>query len=137
MSNQRERSQTSSKRRRQCERLAVALLHEPSLEQAAAAAGISVSTAYRMRREPEFEEEFRQARRQVVSEASAHLQAACTEAVSTMLAIMRDSKASASCRLRAAEMVLEHAEKLWQFEDLEAQMEQLEETNIRASSPTV
>jgi hypothetical protein len=126
MSNQQKRSQRSSKRRRQTESFIAALLHQPSLEQAAAAAGISVSTAYRMRQEPEFEEEYRQARRRAISEAGAHLQTSCTQAVSTLLAIMKDSKASAGCRLRAAHIVIEHSRKLWELEDVEARLERLE-----------
>ena len=119
----------TSKRVRQKERFIGALLHQPGLEQAAAAAGISVSTAYRMRQEPEFEEEYRQARRRAVSEASAHLQAACSEAVATLLAIMKDSKASASHRIRAAQFVIEHSTtKLPESEDIQARMQRLEQT---------
>jgi hypothetical protein len=119
----------TSKRVRQKERLIAALLHQPSLEQAAAAAGISVSTAYRMRQEPEFEEEYRLARRRAVSEGSALLQANCKEAASTLVAIMKDSKASAAYRIRAAQIVIEHATtKQPESEDIQARMQRLEQT---------
>jgi hypothetical protein len=45
------------KRNRQREQLIIALLQQSSLEKAAASAGVSVSTAFRIRKTPEFQTE--------------------------------------------------------------------------------
>src|SRR5262249_773541 len=59
---------------RQREQLIVAMLQQPSLEKAAASIGISKATAWRVTNTPEFQQEFRRARRVAFSQATARLQ---------------------------------------------------------------
>src|ERR1039457_243471 len=59
-----------SKRIKQREQLALALLQQPSLEKAAAAVGISTTTAWRIGKTPEFEEQFERARRDAYDQMS-------------------------------------------------------------------
>jgi hypothetical protein len=112
---------------RRREQLIIALLQQPSLEKAVASIGISLSTAYRMRRHPDFQAEYLQARREGVSEAIARLQQGCNAASTTLLKIMLDPNNPAASRVRAAERVIEHAQKLAESQDREARLQRLEQ----------
>lgn len=73
---------SKSQRRRQ--KLIAALLNQPNLEKTAADVGISLSTAFRIRQTPEFQAEYLQARRDLVSQAGARLQQSCGAASSVL-----------------------------------------------------
>lgn len=122
-----EASRGSSKRTRRREQLIAALLSQPNLEKAAASVGISVSTAYRIRRTPEFQEEYLRARREVVTQAGARLQQASGAASSVLLQTMVDRDTPPPCRVRAADLVLDHARKLLESEDQEVRLQRLEQ----------
>ena len=66
------------------ERAILALLSEPTLGAVAKAASISDVTLWRWMKEPDFKARLRDARRAVVEGAIGRLQAAATEAVSTL-----------------------------------------------------
>jgi hypothetical protein len=116
----------STKKARQRERLIQAMLQHPGLEKAAAAAGISPTTAWRVSRTPEFHEEYRTARRECFSQAMARLQQASGAAVSTLLKIMLAQNAPAAYQLRAANSVLDYAAKALEREDIEERLSALE-----------
>ena len=116
-----------SKRERQREQLILALLQQPGLEKASAAAGISATTAWRISKTPEFQEEYRRARRDTFSQSIARLQHATSAAVSTLLKVMVDKDAPAASRVRAAHWVLGHAAEAIEQEDLSVRMEELEQ----------
>jgi hypothetical protein len=97
------------KKSQQRERLIAALLQNPTLEKAAEAAGISVATAWRIRRTEEFEEGFRVARRQAFRQSQARAQFAANNALSVLLRIMMDPSATAQSRVRAAAEVINQA----------------------------
>src|ERR1022692_1998094 len=111
-----------SKKQRQREQLILALLEQPGLEKAAASIGISSVTAWRISKTPEFDQEYRQARHQVFSQAMERLQNAARPAVSTLLKAMLDKDASASTRVRAADSVLQHAADSFEREDLHVRL---------------
>jgi hypothetical protein len=69
------------KRPRREDAALAALLAEPTIEAAAATAGISKSTLLRWLAEPDFRTRYRDARRQVVEHAVSGLQQATGEAV--------------------------------------------------------
>ena len=119
----------TSKKSRQREQLILALLQQPSLEKAAAAIGISTVTAWRIRNTPEFQQEYRQARREAFAESIARLQHASGAAVSTLLKGMVDQESPASSRTRAADSVLRHAANAAELEELEARIQRLEQLN--------
>jgi hypothetical protein len=119
----------TSKKSRQREQLILALLQQPSLEKAAAAIGISTVTAWRIRNTPEFQREYRQARREAFAESIARLQHASGAAVSTLLKVMVDQESPASSRTRAADSVLRHAANAAELEELEARIQRLEQLN--------
>ena len=97
------------------------------MAQAAKSTGISATTAWRISRTPEFQEEFRKARCEAFSEAFRRLQEAANAAVTTLLEIMKDPKAPVATRVRVAERVLELGERSFEREYLEMRVQRLEE----------
>src|SRR5579871_5595291 len=86
-----------------------ALLTQRNFEEAAREAGIGKQTLVRWMKIPEFQAEYREARRIAVFQANARLQQASGAAASTLLKIMVDAGAPASTRVRAADSVLDRA----------------------------
>lgn len=117
----------SSKKARKRERLILALLQHPGLEKAASAAGLSISTAWRLRKSPEFIKEYMEARRELVFQAFARIQQAANGAASTLIRIMLDQKAPAAARVRAAAQVLDFGNDSFEREDLERRIADLEQ----------
>ena len=103
------------------------LLTAPTMAEAATHAGISEPTLWRWLQLEDFEAAYRQARREAVSQAIAHLQRVSGEAVTTLRDIMADAEAPSSARVTAARAVLEPAVKAVELEDLEARIATLEE----------
>jgi hypothetical protein len=130
-----EQNGRSSKRTRQLEQLVAALLQQPNLEQAAKSLGISVSTAYRIRKTPEFQSAYLQARHDAVTQAIARLQQGAGAAASTLLKIMLDPNSPAATRVRAADRVIEHA-KRFEREELELRLQRVEKQIATAQRGT-
>jgi hypothetical protein len=116
------------------ERLILALMQNANMERAAAAAGISEATLRRRMRDPEFQEEYRAARREAFRQAIVRLQHASGAAVSTLLRVMADQTAPASSRVRAASCVLERSREAMELEDIEVRLSKIEERAIEAES---
>ena len=79
-----------------------ALLTQKNHEEAARVTGISLKTLKRWLRLPEFLEEYRRARWQVVEQAYARVQQNAPAAASVLLKLMVDPATPASGRIRAA-----------------------------------
>jgi predicted phosphohydrolase len=75
---------------------------------------------------PEFQEPYRQARREAFTRAVGRLQHAAEAAVSTLLRVMVDKDAPAGSRVRAAKCVLERGDT-FVLEDLQARVAGLEQ----------
>ena len=103
-----------------------ALLSQRNVDEAARTAGIGTRTLLRWMKDPEFDKAYRQARRAAFGQCTARLQLASSAAVSAVLKIMVDQSAQASTRLRAADIVLAHAAKAIEIEDIEARVAELE-----------
>jgi uncharacterized protein (UPF0147 family) len=125
------RTPRSSKKTRQREQLILALLQQPSLEKAAESVGISRSTAWRISQTAEFQEEFRQARREALSQARARLQQASSAAVTTLVKIMIDPNLPAASRVRAADCILHHAVAALMSEDVLVRLQRVEQITIQ------
>ena len=104
----------------------LALLTNPGVEHAARAVKITPRTLYRWLSESPFDKAYRKARRKAFGQGTARLQQASGAAVSSILKIMLDQHAPASTKLRAADMVLSHAAKAIEIEDIEARVSELE-----------
>ena len=112
---------------RKKEEAIAALLGQRSVEEAARVVGIAPRTLLRWLGLPEFREAYCQARREAFGQATARLQQASGAAASTLLKIMVDQSAPASCRLRAADSVLNRGSKSIEQEDLEMRLHRLEQ----------
>ena len=116
---------------RKKEEAIAALLSQRNLEEAARAIGVAPNTLLRWMKLPDFQAAYREARRAVFGQSIARLQQATSAAASTLLKIMVDQNAPASCRIRAADSVLSHAAKAIELEDIEARVAALEEAAQR------
>ena len=76
---------------------------------------------------PEFRDALRNARRDAFGQATARLQRGSSAAAATMLKIMLDTNSPVSCRLRAADSVMNHAAKAIELKDIEARVAALEQ----------
>lgn len=103
-----------------------ALLAHPTTKGAATSLGINEMTLIRWLKQPDFEAAYREARYVMMDESFSMLQKASIEAVSTVMEIMRDSKALASTRLDAAKCILDMGGRSRQIQDLEERIAALE-----------
>lgn len=109
-----------------------ALLASSSIGQAAKACGVGERTIRDWMRRPDFREAYDQARRQVLDQVLAHLQASSGEALDTLLAVCRDRDARPAARVAAARAVLDLAVKVRAEEDFDARLRALEAQNEQA-----
>ena len=86
-----------------------ALLTQRNVEEAARVVGMGATTLYRWMRDPEFDFAYREARLAAFGRASARLRQATGSAVSTIWLIMVDRGSSASIKVRAGDLALQHA----------------------------
>jgi hypothetical protein len=83
---------------------------------------------------PEFQAAYRQARRAAFGQCTARLQQAAGATVSAVLKVMVDPGTSGSTRLRAADIVLAHAAKAIEIENIEARVTELEQSLAESKS---
>jgi hypothetical protein len=108
-------------------RKAIVAIHQNStMEKAAAAIGVHVSTLYRFMKDPEFRKELLEAGGEMSSHTTARLQDTSGPAVSLLRQIIHDPKAPPNSRLRAADLVLKHATSRSELEDLQVRVRDLE-----------
>src|SRR5262249_49501785 len=100
------------------EELAIqALLSNPTLKKAAAAAGISDTTLWRWLRKDNFRKAYIDARRKVVQQSLARIQQLTADAPAALHSIMLDESQNGTTRIAAAKAILEHAIKAVELED--------------------
>jgi hypothetical protein len=110
------------------------LLTHRNVDEAAQAAGVGATTLWRWLRLPEFQVEYRKARRDAFSQSVARLQQGTSAAATTLLKTMIDPGTSASVKVRAAEAIFHHAAKAIEIEDIEARVAELERAAKLAES---
>ena len=111
---------------RKKEEAIAALLSQRNVEDAARVVGVDTKTLLRWMKEPEFDAEYRSARRAAFAQSVARLQQASGAAVSTLLKLMVDPNVPASTRARCADSVLGHTAKAIELDDIEARVSELE-----------
>lgn len=104
-----------------------ALFVENGTAQAARAAGVSRASAERWQREPGFRAVFERVRQERFEQATTRLREAAGEAVSTLLAVMRDESNPATARVSAARSALEFTSRAVEIENLERRLDELEQ----------
>jgi len=119
------------------EQAIAALLSNRNVEQAARAVGIGVTTLRRWMRNPQFKNEYLQARREGLAQATARLQQSSGPAASTLLKLMVDPAMPPAIRLRAADYVLKHSLKSLEDDDLETRLALLEDARSGGPGATV
>jgi hypothetical protein len=128
-------SEKTSKLERQKEQAIAALLSKPTIEEAAAAVGIGYATLRRWLQDPGFADEYRRARRDLVSQVAAQLQNAAGEAVVALVTIVNDPEAPASARVSSARTILEFTSRAVEVEDIQARLEALERAAVERGDP--
>jgi hypothetical protein len=115
-----------SKFGRKMEEAIAALLVQRNIEEAAKAVGIATSTLIIWMKEPEFQAEYRAAKRAAFSQAIARLQQGSVAAATALLKTIVDPNTPASVRVRASECVLNYSLRALEVEDIEARVTELE-----------
>lgn len=110
----------------------VALLEHPTVKEAAQAVGIGEATLFRWLQVPDFQDAYRECKRQIVNHAISRLQQATAEAVETLREVMKDKEKPPSPRVSAAKAVLEIAVKAVETEDILSRLEVLERIAFQA-----
>ena len=115
-----------SKFTRKKEEAIAALLTQRNVEEAAKTAGIAPQTLLRWLKLPDFQTEYRDARRAAFGQSIARLQQGSTAAVTVLLKVMVDPATPPSTKVRAADSILDHAAKAIEIEDIEVRVADLE-----------
>jgi transposase len=114
-----------SKLPRKSEALIAALLTEPTIEAAAAKVDIGHSTARRWLRDPDFAQQYREARQDCMAQATARLQQATGEAVEGLREVLKKGESEAA-KVSAARCILDSALRATELEDIKDRIEALE-----------
>jgi hypothetical protein len=111
-----------------------ALLTQRNTEEAARVANVGLRTLYRWQKDPEFDAAYRAARRAAFGQTTARLQQGSSAAATILMKLMLDANTPASTRVRAAEIIVIHASKAIEIEDVEARVAELEKATERQNA---
>jgi hypothetical protein len=114
------------KKARKLDEFIAAMLASPSVEEAAAAVGIGVASAYRWLRDPHVAQRLAEARRDGMQRALARLQANATRAVDNLDELQRSAESEA-VRLGASRANLEFALRATEIIDVLERLATIEE----------
>lgn len=95
-----------------------ALLTQPTKEAAAKQAGITSRTLREYLANPEFQEAYKKAFGQLVTDATRQVQKSLSPAISALDSIVKDENESAGSRISAARSLLEYGLRLTEFNDI-------------------
>ena len=104
-----------------------ALLTNPTKEQAAAAAGIGISTMKRYLADQDFQTEYRKAVSKLIEDAATQAKQSLSPALSCLREIVNDGEETATARIQAARALLEYGLRLTEVYDLSQRIDRLEE----------
>jgi hypothetical protein len=108
------------------EALLGALMTCPTVRQAAAQAGVSLSTAKRWLGQPQFKQAYVEARRQALGETLAYLQQAMLGAVARLQALLIDATSTPMIQLGAAKALLDYGLRAAELEHVVERLERIE-----------
>jgi len=115
----------STARHRKTELFISALLSSRSVEEAEAKTGIALITARRWMQDPEFVEQFRKARQEIMGQATTQIQQATSEAIVALRQVISTGDSEAA-KVSSARTILEIAFKAAEIDQLEQRIETLE-----------
>jgi DNA-binding MurR/RpiR family transcriptional regulator len=108
------------------ERALAALLEEPTIKKAAAAAGVNEATLWRWLQTPDFRRAYMEFRRKAVQQAMARIQRFTTDAASVLHAIMQDESKPPYTRVAAANSIIASAARAVELDDQDERLAQIE-----------
>lgn len=108
------------------ENIAVNLLTCKTLNEAAEKSGVSISSIYRLRKDPEFQEVINQVKNSMFQETMQKAQGYCLESLEVLRTIMNDGAATDSSRVSAARTVLELGLNMFEQENIIQKLTELE-----------
>lgn len=103
-----------------------AILSEGSIVAAAEVLGCKTPTIYARMKLPDFQQQYTQARAELIKAATAKLQSCMTSAVDVLMAIMQDEDAPKQTRVYAAINILQISKQFTEQTDILERMEALE-----------
>ena len=95
-----------------------ALLTHPTKSQAAAAAGIGLTTLKRYLDDPEFQEAYQKAVSEMFEDAASQAKKSLNPALSCLREIVEDASETATARIQAARSLLEYGLRLTEIVDI-------------------
>lgn len=101
------------------------LITQPTVRDAAQAAGVSESTVYRYLNEPAFQQAYQSLKSEIMRGTTNKIQLSAGIAIDTLITVMQTSK-SDMARVMAASKILEMAYTAYEKEDLEARIVKIE-----------
>ncbi len=107
--------------------MAAVLIHR-NTEEAAKAIGVGYKTLLRWQQIPEFQAALRKAQHEALAQTTARLLQGAPAAASMLMKVMLDTATPASTKVRAAENILNHAERVVELQEIEARLEKLEQS---------
>ena len=108
------------------ENIAMCILTSSTYEEAAEKSGVSKSTLYRLRKEPEFQKTINRIKDDMFRDTMKKAQAYSTESLEILRDIMRDVGATDSSRVSAARTILELGLNLAEQEQIINRIEEFE-----------
>ena len=103
---------------RKTEEVIAALLQNPTIKEAATVTGLHENTVLRLMKQPEFQDQYRQARQALLESTLSKLQELSSQAVATLSVVMAAQKSPASAKVSAARTVLEMQLRLIETADI-------------------
>lgn len=103
-----------------------ALLTEPTKEQASKAAGISTRTMSTYLANPEFQQAYKKAFGELITDATRQAQQALSPALSALRDIVEDGNETSSARIAAARTLLEYGLRLTEISDILAELDEID-----------
>jgi transposase-like protein len=117
-----------SKSDRQRDEAIEALLTHRSIDEAARAVGIAPNTLRRWKKQPEFDADYREAKRERHSQWNARMHGASPAVTSALIKLALDPSTPAATRLRAMNSILDRSDKAIETDDIQARLTAVERT---------
>jgi hypothetical protein len=105
------------------------------VEKAAVAVDMHPSTLYRWLKEPNFRDKFSEARSAAFSQCLSRLQQAAPVAANRLLRLLANEDTPAGSVIRACDSILNHAERGFQLDVIEARLVKLEKRHLDDQAP--
>ena len=105
------------------EKALIALITQPTKEEAARAAGITSKTLRDYLKDPEFQEAYKAAFAGMMDEATRSAQQSLNPALTTLREIVEDKKQSPAVRIQAARALLEYGLRLTEINDILSELD--------------